>query len=134
MKLLLDTHSFLWFIDGNPKLSATARTLIEDITNKRILSVASTWELAIKHSIGKIQFTQPFDTFLFDQLEHNSIDLLNITVAHTIRTASLPFHHRDPFDRILIAQSLTENIPIVSGDAIFDSYGVIRLWEPHHLP
>lgn len=130
MKLLLDTHSFLWFIDGNPKLSATARTLIEDIANERILSVASTWELAIKHSIGKIQFTQPFDTFLFDQLEHNSIDLLNITVAHTIRTASLPFHHRDPFDRMLIAQSLTENIPIVSGDTVFDAYGVIRLWEP----
>jgi PIN domain nuclease of toxin-antitoxin system len=72
--------------------------------------------------------------FLFDQLERNRIDLLNITVAHTIRTASLPFHHRDPFDRMLIAQSLTESIPIVSGDAVFDLYGVIRLWEPNQLP
>lgn len=130
MKLLLDTHSFLWFIDGSPALSATARALIEDTTNERFLSIASTWELAIKYSIGKITFAQPFATFLTEQLSINDIAVLGVTLAHIHHIAALPFHHRDPFDRMIIAQSHIEGIPVVSVDSAFDAYGVIRLWEP----
>lgn len=134
MKLLLDTHSFLWFIDGSPKLSTTARALIEDPANERFLSIASTWEIAIKQSIGKIAFAQSLATFLTEQLVINDVGVLGITLAHVYHTAGLPFHHRDPFDRMILAQSLVEGIPIVSVDSVFDAYGVTRLWEPLEPP
>src|SRR5207249_7324232 len=114
MKLLLDTHSFLWFIDGNPRLSATARQSIEDLANERLVSIASLWEMAIKASIGRLTFAQPFATLMPDQLQRNSMQVLDITVAHTAHVTTLPFHHRDPFDRMLIAQALVEAIPIIS--------------------
>jgi PIN domain nuclease of toxin-antitoxin system len=128
LKLLLDTHSFLWFIDGSPRLSATARQLIEDPANERLVSIASLWEMAIKASIGRLSFAQPFATLMTDQLRRNSMQVLDITLAHTGHVAALPFHHRDPFDRMLIAQSLVETIAIVSVDSAFDAYGVTRLW------
>jgi PIN domain nuclease of toxin-antitoxin system len=128
MKLLLDTHSFLWFIDGNPRLSATVRELIEDPANKRLVSMASLWEMAIKVSIGRLTFAQPFATLMADQLRRNSMQVLDITLEHTAHVATLPFYHRDPFDRMLIAQSLVETIPIVGVDSAFDAYGVTRLW------
>ena len=128
MKLLLDTHSFLWFIDGNPRLSATARQLIEDPANERLVSIASLWEMAIKASIGRLTFAQPFATLMLDQLQRNSMQVLDITLTHTAYVATLPFHHRDPFDRMLIVQALVETIPIISVDSVFDAYGVTRLW------
>lgn len=96
MKLLLDAHTFLWFIEGNAKLSNDARLLIEDMNNERFLSVASTWEMAIKHSIGQLQFTEPFHTFIPQQLTQNNIILFGITFEHTAVVATLPFHHKDP--------------------------------------
>jgi PIN domain nuclease of toxin-antitoxin system len=128
MKLLLDTHSFLWFIDGNPRLSSSARQLIEDPANERLLSVASLWELAIKHSMGRITFAQPFPTIISNQLQRNSIQVLDITIAHVAHVTVLPFHHRAPFDRMLIAQAIAEPLPIVGIDAAFDAYGITRLW------
>lgn len=128
MKLLLDTHSFLWFIDGNSRLSATARQLIEDPSNERLVSIASLWEMAIKVSIGRLTFAQPFATLMRDQLQRNSMQVLDITLEHTAQVASLPFHHRDPFDRMLIVQALVETLPIISVDSAFDAYGVTRLW------
>ncbi len=128
MKLLLDTHTFLWFLAADPQLSATARALIEDGDTEVYLSVGSLWEMAIKVSLGKLSLAQPFDTFIPDQLARNSIELLGIAVGHTARVVGLPFHHRDPFDRLLIAQALVEGIPIVGVDAAFDAYGVTRLW------
>jgi PIN domain nuclease of toxin-antitoxin system len=128
MKFLLDTHSFLWFIDGNARLSMAARQLIEEPANERLVSIASLWEIAIKASLGRLTFAQPFATLLPDQLQRNSMQVLDITVAHTTAVASLPFHHRDPFDRMLIAQALVEVIPIVSVDSAFDAYGISRLW------
>ncbi|NOK62675.1 MAG: type II toxin-antitoxin system VapC family toxin [Chloroflexi bacterium AL-W] len=128
MKFFLDTHTFLWFIDGNLKLSATARQLIENPDNERLISIASLWEMAIKTSMGKLIFDEPFDQFVSTQIQWNNIQVLNITTAHTAYVSTLPFYHRDPFDRMLIAQAMVETIPILSADSAFDSYGVTRLW------
>lgn len=128
MRLLLDTHSFLWFIGGNASLSPTARTLIEDADNQPLLSMASLWELAIKLSIGKLSLGQPFETLIPEQMRLNGIELLQIEMAHVVVVAKLPFHHRDPFDRLLIAQAMVEQIPMVSGDPAFDLYRIKRLW------
>lgn len=128
MNILLDTHAFLWFIAGSENLSDKARELIEDEANHVFLSAASLWEMAIKVSLGKLTLTEPFETLIPEQLAVNGIELLAISVPHATRVASLPFHHRDPFDRLLIAQALTEEIPIISGDEAFDAYGITRLW------
>lgn len=128
MKVLLDTHSLLWFIEGSERLSPTARRLIEDADNQPLLSMASLWEMAIKLSIGKLTLGQPFDMLIPAQMRLNGIALLQIEMAHVAAVAKLPFHHRDPFDRLLIAQAIVEQIPIVSGDPASDSYGIKRLW------
>jgi PIN domain nuclease of toxin-antitoxin system len=128
MRLLLDTHAFLWFIMGSPNLSAGARALIEDGANERFLSAASLWEMAIKVSTGKLTLSAPFDVLITDQLGLNGIETLGIEVAHTSVVSTLPFHHRDPFDRLLVAQAIIEGMPIISVDAAFDSYAVKRLW------
>jgi PIN domain nuclease of toxin-antitoxin system len=96
MKLLLDTHSFLWFISGNPNLSGTARSLIEDSTNDLFLSAASIWEMAIKISLGKLKIGEPFEKLISEQLRLNAINILNIEFGHTSALITLPFHHRDP--------------------------------------
>jgi PIN domain nuclease of toxin-antitoxin system len=128
MKLLLDTHTFLWFIMGNPKLSEKARALIEDTGNDRLLSIASLWEIAIKHSLGKLSLARPFQALIPQQLERNRIEVLPITVAHLATVTMLPFHHRDPFDRLLVAQAAVERLPVVTVDSAFDAYAVERLW------
>lgn len=92
------------------------------------LSIASVWEMAIKVSLSKLDLSQPFDLFIPNQLLLNDITLLDITVSHTLCVATLPFHHRDPFDRLLIAQSLVEGMPVIGIDSVFDAYGVNRLW------
>ena len=126
MRLLIDTHIFLWFVWNDVRLKALPRSLIEDPDNDILLSIASVWEVAIKVSTLKLKLLQPVDVFFAEQLERNAITLLPITLAHTAHVATLPFHHRDPFDRLLAAQSLTENVPLLSVDAVFDRYGVSR--------
>ena len=128
MDILLDTHTFLWFGLASPKLSEYAQTLIQNPRNRKHLSLASPWELSIKISTGKFQLAQPVDEFFKEQMRLDDIGFLPITLAHIARVSTLPFHHRDPFDRMLVAQSLTENIPLVSADAALDAYGIIRLW------
>ena len=128
MRLLLDTHTFLWFIMGNSNLSADARALIEDQANEKFLSVASLWEIAIKVSIGKLGLSAPFDTLIPQQLSANGFELLRLEINHAAALISLPFHHRDPFDRLLIAQALVEQMQIVSIDSAFDAYPIARLW------
>jgi PIN domain nuclease of toxin-antitoxin system len=128
MKLLLDTHTFIWFIMGSPDLSANARALIEDMANEKFLSVASLWEIAIKMSIGKLTLSAPFDVLIPQQLSLNGFELLNIEIEHAAVVATLPFYHRDPFDRLLIAQGMVEKMPVVSIDAVFDAYPIKRLW------
>lgn len=128
MKLLLDTHAMYWYIEGSPDLSATARALIQDASNNILISPASFWEMAIKISLGKWQLNQPYDAFIEIGLSQYGFQVLPILPAHTAALIGLAFHHRDPFDRLLAAQALFENIPLVSIDAIFDLYGVNRLW------
>ena len=128
MRLLLDTHTFLWFIAGSPDLSVAARALIENPANESFLSVASAWEMAINVSLGRLTLAHPVEQLLPAQLAANGIALLPIDLRHTLRVSSLPFHHRDPFDRMLVAQSLVEQMPLVSVDAALDAYGIRRLW------
>ncbi|ACC82575.1 type II toxin-antitoxin system VapC family toxin [Nostoc punctiforme UO1] len=126
MRQLLDTHIFIWFVMGDPRISVSIRSQIEN--NENLVSLASVWEMAIKHSIGKLNFDLAFDEFIEQQIIRNGIELLPITINHITVVAALPLHHRDPFDRILIAQALVENIPILSADKIFDLYPIRRIW------
>ena len=109
-------------------MSATARAIIEDYENNLLFSIGSVWEIAIKTSLGKLELEQPLETFLLTQIAENLLELLPITAPHAVRVASLPFHHRDPFDRLLVAQALVEQVPILSFDSAFDHYGIERLW------
>jgi PIN domain nuclease of toxin-antitoxin system len=127
MKLLLDTHAFLWFIDDSPRLSAQAKALLESDV-ELMISAASLWEIAIKSSIGKLTLAQPYETFIPQQLEQNSIEILPVELEHISVVATLPFHHRDPFDRLLLAQAMVEQLPVVSADTVFDMYAIERLW------
>lgn len=128
MKILFDTHAFLWFCRGDKKLSAKARHIIEDEATVLFLSVASVWEMAIKLSLGKLHFQKPFETMIPDLLDQNGIFLLPLQMDHIFSLIQLPFHHRDPFDRLLIAQAITERTPFLSCDEMFDKYQVERLW------
>ncbi|MBR8829718.1 MAG: hypothetical protein N5P05_001330 [Chroococcopsis gigantea SAG 12.99] len=128
MKLLLDTHTFLWFIQGNLNLSVVGRNLIEDERNQRFLSVASLWEMCIKVSIGKLELGMTFTELIENQIRGNAIELLEIQAEHLDELATLPFHHKDPFDRLIIAQSLGEQIPVVTGDRAFEYYPITILW------
>ena len=128
MRFLLDTHSLLWFLAGDESLSEKARRIIENPDSDILVSVACLWEIAIKHSLGKLKLAKPFDELFPDQLANNSISLLGIRLAHLAEVSRLPFHHRDPFDRLLAAQSLTEEIPILSSDDALDDYGLERIW------
>jgi len=126
--LLLDTHALLWFLNDDPFLSVTAKTLIEDPANRKFVSIATCWEIAIKVGVHKLDLGEPATTFLPRELASNHFDLLEIELRHATFVESLPHHHRDPFDRLVIAQAMIESIPIVSADVAFDLYGVRRLW------
>ncbi len=128
MTLLLDTHAFLWFCQDDPQLSTTAKALIEDASNRKLLSVASCWEIAIKAGLRKLKLGEPSAAYIPAALSRTGIELLPISLAHATAVESLPLHHRDPFDRLLVAQSTIEAIPVVSVDSSLDPYGVIRLW------
>ena len=128
MRLLLDTNSFLWFINGSDRLSVNAQDLIADLNNQLVLSSASLWEIAIKVSIGKLELLLPYNQLIPEQLEENDINVLPIELSHLTKVISLPFHHRDPFDRLIIAQALTEDLPVVSSDTVFSQYVVKLIW------
>ena len=128
MRLLLDTHAFIWYTTDSSEISRKGRSLIDNGENDILLSTASVWEMAIKHSIGKLTFSMPFMEFIKQQIAFNRIDILEITFDHIEVVASLPLHHRDPFDRLIIAQSMAQQIPILSVDAIFDAYAIARVW------
>lgn len=128
MRLLLDTSSFLWFVAGSGRLSGRARNLMEDFDNELVLSVASLWEMAIKVSVGKLELPEDFDRFIPEKLEENEIEILHVRLAHLSEMIKLPFHHRDPFDRLIIAQSVSENLPVIACDGIFREYPLDIMW------
>lgn len=128
MTLLLDTHALFWFCQNDPSLSGPARMLMEDPANRILVSMASCWEVAIKAGLHKLTLGESSRTYLVNALASTGFELFPITLEHATAVETLPLHHRDPFDRLLIAQAISENIPIVSADAIFDQYPVSRLW------
>ena len=128
MNYLLDTHSLMWFLSGDVQLSARARQLMEDEDNELFLSVASLWEMAIKFSLGKLTLEQSFEQMFPQQLDRNSISVLGITLDHLKAVCNLPFHHRDPFDRLIVAQAQVERMAVISTDAMLDRYGLNREW------
>ena len=128
MKFIADTHAFLWFITDSEQLSPKAKALLEASESNRVLSVASIWEIAIKTSLGKLSFKKPLEELLPEQISLNYFQVLDISMEHALRVASLRMWHRDPFDRMIVAQALTEGLPVLSNDEALDAYGVQRLW------
>jgi PIN domain nuclease of toxin-antitoxin system len=128
VRLLLDTQAFLWFLLDDPKLRATARSLIANPNNEIEVSPATYWEIAIKIALRKYALPEPFEVFMEREIAINDFHILHIELKHVALLTTMPFHHRDPFDRLLIAQATAERIPIVSADTAFDAYPVTRLW------
>ena len=128
MNLLLDTHTFIWWADEPEKLSAIARQALEDENNYLFLSLVSLWEIQIKVQLGKMKLSLPLKNLLESQEQANELELLPVTREHIFALDGLPFHHKDPFDRLLIAQSLVENTTIVSADPKLSAYPAPLLW------
>jgi PIN domain nuclease of toxin-antitoxin system len=128
VRLLLDTHTFLWFIGGDAALSPHARQLIEDRTNARLLSIASLWEMAIKVSLDRLTVPLPFTDLVAEHVYGNAIEIFEMAPRHLDVLTTLPFYHKDPFNRLIIAQGQAEDIPIPSRDPAFDEYAIRRLW------
>jgi PIN domain nuclease of toxin-antitoxin system len=126
--LLLDTHAFLWVVWDDPNLSSSAKALIEDPANRKLVSVASCWEIAIKVALRKLTLGEPAATFLPRELARNGLHLLAIELAHATFVESLPPYHKDPFDRLLVAQAIIDKLSLVSADAILDQYGIHCVW------
>lgn len=131
MKCLLDSHTFLWFSDDAPELSAHAKSLILDASVSVAVSMASFWEISIKNSLGKLRLDVGFEALL-DVVQKNGFDILHVNFDHAAFVNKLPFHHRDPFDRMIIAQALAENMDIIDVDKDFDNYligkPIKRIW------
>ena len=128
MQILLDTHALLWWLDGDARLSKRARAAIGDVRTTCLVSAASAWEITTKARLGKLPGALEVAADISGCLRSQQFTPLDITIDHAQRAGSLPGAHRDPFDRMLIAQSQAENVPVVSNDEVFDKFGVIRIW------
>jgi PIN domain nuclease of toxin-antitoxin system len=128
MTKLSDTHAFLWFIEDSPKLSAKAIQGLKEPDSELCLSLVSIWEIAIKVGINKLKLPLPLKEFLRSQIRTNEIQLLNVNYETVVSAGLLPLHQRDPFDRLIIAQALSEHLPVISSDQNFDRYGITRIW------
>lgn len=129
MRLLLDTHTLIWAVDDPDQIPSVAMTTMADPANERLISTATIWEMAIKFGKGRLPLSLPYRTWIDKVIADLALTMLPITLDHAERQTELPWHHRDPFDRLLAAQALIEGIPLVSADAIFDQYGVNRVWS-----
>ena len=128
MKLLVNAHALIWYVDQDHLLSPTARAAMMDPSNDRLFGAGTIWEIAIKVGLKKLNLSQPYRQWMEQAITGLGATVLPITVEHADIQAGLPLHHRDPFDRLLVAQALVENLPVVSSDAQLDSYGINRLW------
>lgn len=130
MTILLDTHALLWFVEGSAALSSPAKAAIENTANTPMYSIASVWEMAIKIGLGKLAISYPLHPEFEEMLQERGFQQLGISYRHASKVVELPIHkdHRDPFDRLLIAQALVEDLPIVSHDSAFGRYPVSRIW------
>lgn len=128
MKVLIDTHILIWWSGEPTRLSPWVYNFLIDPKNKPVLSLVSIWEMQIKTSLGKLSLKTSLPELVNEEIKRNRIDLLSIQLSHIYALKDLPLHHRDPFDRLLIAQSLQEGWDIISIDEKFDAYGIRRLW------
>ncbi len=128
MKYILDTHALLWILTNSPQVSEAAKELYLNSGNTIYFSMAGLWEMSIKISLKKLSIGEPINEFVQNHISGNDITLLNIELPHIFLLEKLPYHHGDPFDRLLICQSIYENIPIISSDSMFDSYPIKRIW------
>ena len=128
MRLLIDTHTVIWAQNDPGKLGPEAFMVLQDPANQLLLSAGTIWELSIKCGLGKLTLTMPFRPWVDKAIEDLGLLVLPIKVGHAEIQGTLPWHHRDPFDRLLTAQSLVEEVPLISADLIFDRYGIPRIW------
>lgn len=128
MALLLDTHTFLWFINNDPRLSPAAARRIGDADERVFLSVVSAWEIVITMGTGKLALSRPLPDLWRDSILRNDFEVLDVAATHVFALEPLPLHHRDPLDRLLIAQAIADDLELVSADAAFDAYPVTRVW------
>ena len=128
MDVLLDTHAVIWYVTKDSRLSKTSYEIIDDPANKCFISIASLWEMGIKFSIGKLELNNDLQQ-IFEIIHRTGFEFLPISVNHVLSCAQLPFHHRDPFDRIIIAQALTEKLSIITQDTHFRKYDVTVVWK-----
>lgn len=128
MKLLLDTHTFIWWDSEPTKLSASALSACQDQGNTLILSVVSVWEIQIKSQLGKLKLNLPLLEIIQSQRQTNNVQILTVELEHVLKLQDLPYHHKDPFDRLLIAQANVEGAQLVSGDAVFSEYPISLIW------
>jgi PIN domain nuclease of toxin-antitoxin system len=128
VNLLIDAHALIWTYFDPAQLSAKARSEISDANNRVFVSPASHWEIAIKMSTGKLQLAESFADFVQHAILDNGFSILPIEPHHTAELVTLPYHHRDPFDRLIVVQAMAEKMPLVSADAILDKYPIQRIW------
>lgn len=128
MKVLLDTHTFLWWIADDPRFSPRARQIMEAADTEPFLSAASDWEIAIKSRLGRLKLPSDLQGFIAEQLRINAIQVLPIQMSHALHVLTLPDLHRDPFDRMLVAQGQLEQLPILTGDTQIAQYAVMTIW------
>ncbi len=128
MKILLDTHTFIWSYNEPLKLSAQVQAILQDQSNDLLLSMASLWEIQIKLQLGKLNFNLPLAQIIAEQQQINQLGILPITLTHVLALEGLPAHHKDPFDRLLITQANVEGAILVSNDAVFSKYSVKLVW------
>jgi PIN domain nuclease of toxin-antitoxin system len=128
LRVLLDTHTFLWLMVDDPRLSFNSKTIFSDVNNEIYLSIASAWEMAIKASIQKLKLPLPVKEYVLTRIQAHRITLLDITMDHIGVVETLPLHHRDPFDRLIIAQGNFEKLSLLTDDGVFDRYPIQRLW------
>ena len=128
MRILIDTQAFIWFVENDKQLPTMIKKELEDFDNSLIISIASLWEMTIKISLGKLHLVCDIEEMI-DKVYRNGFELLPILPEHIIKLSTLDYFHRDPFDRIIISQGLSENMVIISSDKVFDDYGVRRKWN-----
>jgi PIN domain nuclease of toxin-antitoxin system len=128
MRLLIDTHPTIWYVDQDQLLAPQAHAVITDPNNDLILSAASLWEIAIKVGTKKLTLSLPYRQWMAKAITDLDLTILPVTVEYADIQTTLPWHHRDPFDRLVIAQAHREGMPVISGDPQFDAYGVARIW------
>jgi PIN domain nuclease of toxin-antitoxin system len=129
MNILLDTHVFLWLRTAPEKISEKVLAAYYDINNDVFLSIASVWEMQIKHQLGKLDLELPLNTLIEDQCINNGLQILAIETHHIFALADLPFHHKDPFDRLILIQSKLENLKLASADSVFEHYDISLFWH-----